>query len=63
MEAQTNNLFDNFEDLEQAYLNDHISLDMYINEYNRLIKIESERMKKADPLRIKRGVHGVESIR
>ena len=41
MEAQTNNLFDNFEDLEQAYLNDHISLDMYINEYNKLTKTET----------------------
>ena len=43
MEAQTNNLFDNFEDLEQAYLNGHISLDMYINEYNKMTKTKNEK--------------------
>lgn len=42
-------LFKDFESLEQAMLNNAITLDTYINEYNRLIAEEGERAAEATP--------------
>jgi len=44
-------LFHNLYDLEMAYLDDRISLDTYLNEYNRLIEQESDKMMQSDPIR------------
>lgn len=43
-------LFHDLYDLEAAYLENRISLDTYLNEYNRLIEIESDKMMKSDPI-------------
>lgn len=42
-------LFKDFESLEEAMLNNRISLDTYINEYNRLIEAEARRAERATP--------------
>ena len=49
MTDQQQELFTDFDSLEQAMLNNMISLDTYLNEYNRLITEEGERAAEASP--------------
>ena len=48
-ENQNTELFKDFESLEEAMLNNRIPLDLYINEYNRLISEEARRANEATP--------------
>lgn len=49
MSDQQQPLFNDFDSLEQAMLNNMISLDTYINEYNRMIQEEGRRTAEASP--------------
>ena len=46
-------MFDNFEDLQDAYTRGLIPLDVYLNEYNRMIEEESDKTM-ADPTYLRR---------
>lgn len=49
MTDQQQELFNDFESLEQAMLNNMISLDTYLNEYNRMVQEEGRRTAEASP--------------
>ena len=49
MDKQPEPLFKDFESLEQAMLNNMISLDTYLNEYNRMVLEEGRRAAEASP--------------
>lgn len=49
MDDKKDNLFNDFDSLEQAMLNNMISLDTYINEYNRMITEEGRKTSEASP--------------
>ena len=49
MTDQQQELFNDFESLEQAMLNNMISLDTYLNEYNRMVQEEGRRTEEASP--------------
>ena len=42
-------VFTDFYQLEEAYIEGHITLNMYINEYNRLIEKEADKMIQSTP--------------
>ena len=49
MTDQQQELFTDFDSLEQAMLNNMISLDTYLNEYNRMVQEEGRRTAEASP--------------
>ena len=42
-------VFTDFYQLEEAYIQGHITLNMYLNEYNRLTEIEADKMIQSTP--------------
>ena len=42
-------LFNDFDSLEEAFTSNMISMDTFLNEYNRLIEEEADKMQESTP--------------